>query len=121
MRIDKYIWAIRIFKTRSIASKACSSNKVLLNGEIVKSSRIVKQNDIISIKVIPIWKTYKVIDAPKSRIGAKLVSDYTTETTTKTDLAILEQHEIMNRQNRNLGIIGRPTKKDRRKLGKLFD
>jgi len=121
MRIDKYIWAIRIFKTRSMATKACNSDKVKLNGEPVKPSKLIKQNDIIFIKVVPIWKSFKIIDLPKSRIGPKLVSDYTIETTSKTDLATLEQQEIMNRQNRSLGIMGRPTKKDRRKLGKLFD
>ena len=121
MRIDKYIWAIRIFKTRSMATKACNSDKVKLNGEPVKPSKLIKQNDIISIKIIPIWKSFKIVDLPKSRIGPKLVSDYTIETTTKTDLATLDQHEIMNRQNRSLGIMGRPTKKDRRNLGKLFD
>lgn len=117
MRIDKYIWAIRIFKTRSMATNACNSDKVKLNGELVKPSKLIKQNDIISIKVVPIWKSFKIIDLPKSRIGPKLVSDYTIETTTKRDIAIIEQHEIMKRQNRSLGIIGRPTKKDRRNLG----
>jgi len=86
MRIDKYIWAIRIFKTRSMATKACNSDKVKLNGEPVKPSKLIKQNDIISIKVVPIWKSFKIIDLPKSRIGPKLVSDYTIETTTKTAL-----------------------------------
>jgi ribosome-associated heat shock protein Hsp15 len=117
MRIDKYIWAIRIFKTRSMATNACNSDKVKLNGELVKPSKLIKQNDIISIKLVPIWKSFKIIDLPKSRIGPKLVSDYTIETTTKRDIAIIEQHEIMKRQNRSLGIIGRPTKKDRRNLG----
>jgi ribosome-associated heat shock protein Hsp15 len=117
MRIDKYIWAIRIFKTRSMATNACNSDKVKLNGELVKPSKLIKQNDIISIKVVPIWKSFKIIDLPKSRIGPKLVRDYTIETTTKRDIAIIEQHEIMKRQNRSLGIIGRPTKKDRRNLG----
>jgi len=104
-----------------MATKACNSDKVKLNGEPVKPSKLIKQNDIIFIKVVPIWKSFKIIDLPKSRIGPKLVSDYTIETTSKTDLATLEQQEIMNRQNRSLGIMGRPTKKDRRKLGKLFD
>ena len=117
MRIDKYIWAIRIFKTRSMATNACNRDKVKLNGELVKPSKLIKQNDIISIKLVPIWKSFKIIDLPKSRIGPKLVSDYTIETTTKRDIAIIEQHEIMKRQNRSLGIIGRPTKKDRRNLG----
>ncbi len=121
MRIDKYIWTIRIFKTRSIASKACSDDKVLLNTETIKPSKVVNPSDIISIKTMPIWRTFKVIEIPKSRVGNKLVNDYTIEITSKEDLDLLAKHDLMNRQNRNLGIKGRPTKKDRRNLGKIFD
>jgi ribosome-associated heat shock protein Hsp15 len=121
MRIDKYIWSIRIYKTRSVASKACNDGKVLLNNEKIKPSKTVKQNDVISVKIIPIWKTYKVIDLPKSRIGPKLVNEFSIETTSKENLALLEEHELINRQNRSIGIKGRPTKKDRRNLGKLYE
>ena len=121
MRIDKYLWAIRIYKTRSIATKASNEDKVLLNSENIKPSKTVKVNDIISVKSTPIWRTYKVIDVPKSRVGAKLVDDFVIETTSEEDLELFMQYEIINRQNRNLGIKGRPTKKDRRNLGKLFD
>ena len=121
MRIDKYLWAIRIYKTRSIATKASNEDKVLLNSENIKPSKTVKVNDIISVKSTPIWRTYKVIDIPKSRVGAKLVDDFAIETTSEEDLELFMQYEIINRQNRNLSIKGRPTKKDRRNLGKLFD
>ena len=117
MRIDKYIWAIRLFKTRSLASKACISEKVKLNGDFIKSSKIVKKNDVIAIKVVPIWKTFKIIDLPKTRVGAKLVGDFSKEITYNGDLELLNQYEIINRQNRSIGIKGRPTKKDRRNLG----
>ena len=117
MRIDKYIWAIRLFKTRSLASKACIGEKVKLNGDFIKSSKVVKKNDVIAIKVVPIWKTFKIIDLPKTRVGAKLVGDFSKEITDNGDLELLNQYEIINRQNRSIGIKGRPTKKDRRNLG----
>ena len=117
MRIDKYIWAIRLFKTRSLASKACIGEKVKLNGDFIKSSKIVKKNDVIAIKVVPIWKTFKIIDLPKTRVGAKLVGDFSKKITHNGDLELLNQYEIINRQNRSIGIKGRPTKKDRRNLG----
>ena len=121
MRVDKYIWAVRLFKTRSQASKACNAEKVLINGEIVKASKLLKVNDIISIKSTPIWRTYTVINFPKSRVGPKLVSEFVIETTSISELEKLKQYELVNRQNKSLGIKGRPTKKDRRNLGKWFD
>mgnify|MGYP001316569229 CR=1 FL=1 len=116
MRIDKYIWAIRLFKTRSLAAKSCTSEKVKLNGYFAKSSKIVKQNDIIAIKVVPIWKIFKIIDLPKTRISAKLVAGFSKEITSDVDLELLKQYELINRQNRSIGFKGRPTKKDRRNL-----
>ena len=117
MRIDKYIWAIRLFKTRSLASKACIGEKVKLNDDFIKSSKIVKKNDVIDIKVVPIWRIFKIIDLPKTRVGAKLVGDFYKEITSNEDLELLNQYELINRQNRSIGIKGRPTKKDRRNLG----
>lgn len=121
MRIDKYIWAIRLFKTRTLSSKACTDEKVKLNGETVKGSKTVNINDEIAIKVIPIWRTFKVLDIPKSRIGAKLVPEYVIETTPEFDLKQLKEIELQNRQNKLLGIKGRPTKKNRRDLDRLKD
>ena len=119
MRLDKFIWAVRIHKTRSLASKACSAEKVKLNGEFAKSSKIVSSGLVVSIKANPIWRSYKVIDLPKSRVGAKLISRFIIETTSPKELYQLEQNELINRQNKFLGIKGRPTKKDRRDLDKL--
>ncbi|TXB65836.1 RNA-binding S4 domain-containing protein [Vicingus serpentipes] len=117
MRIDKYIWAIRLFKTRTLSSKSCADEKVKLNGVfIIKGSKAVNINDEIAIKVIPIWRTFKVLDIPKSRLGAKLVHEYAIETTSEFDLKQLELIQLENRQNKLLGIKGRPTKKDRRDL-----
>ena len=120
MRTDKFIWAVRLFKTRSLAAKACNNDKVLLNGETIKPSKLLKENDELSIKVIPIWKNYVVKSIPKSRVGPKLVEEYINEITSPEELEKLNQYEQMNKQNRNLGIKGRPTKRDRRDLGKWF-
>ena len=121
MRIDKYIWCIRIFKTRSLATKACNEGKVLLNNKVIKPGKIIKENDIISVKTIPIWRLFKVLDFPKSRINAKLISDYAIEITSEDDLFKLKEYQNINKQNKYLGIKGRPTKKDRRNINKLKD
>lgn len=119
MRIDKYIWCVRLFKTRSLATKACSAEKVKLNGEFVKPGKTIAANHEIAIKDIPIWRTFKVQDIPKSRLSAKLVHDYLIETTPSEDLEELKQIQLQNRQNKLLGIKGRPTKKNRRDLDQL--
>lgn len=116
MRIDKYIWCVRLVKTRSIASKLVSDEKIKLNGEFVKSAKAVKVGDHISMKEIPIWRSFKILDLPKSRVGAPLVKDLIKETTSEEDLAILEEVKESNRQNLQFGIKGRPTKKNRRNL-----
>lgn len=121
MRIDKFIWATRLFKTRTIASKSCTAEKVKLNDGVIKASKSVVIGDIISIKAIPIWRTYKVITFPKSRVGAKLVTNYIIETTPEEALKQLQQIQESNRQNKFAGIKGRPTKKVRRDLDNLFD
>lgn len=121
MRIDKYIWTVRLFKTRSLSAKSCTSEKVKLNGVFVKSSKAVNVGDEIAIKVIPIWRTFKVLDFPKSRVGAKLVANYIVETTPESDKKMIEEIQEQNRQNKFLGIKGRPTKKDRRDLDSLKD
>lgn len=116
MRIDKYIWCVRLVKTRSIASKLVSDEKIKLNGEFVKSAKAVKVGDHFAMKEIPIWRSFKILDIPKSRVGAPLVKDLIKETTSEEDLAILEEVKESNRQNLQFGIKGRPTKKNRRNL-----
>ena len=121
MRLDKFIWATRLFKTRTISSKACTGEKVQLNDKFSKPSKTVAIGDIIAIKVIPIWKTYKIIGIPKSRVGAKLVPDLVIETTPEEDLEQLRSVQEANHENKVLGIKGRPTKKVRRDLDDWFD
>ena len=116
MRIDKFCWAVRIFKTRSIANKQCCGNKVKLNGQHIKASKELKENDIISVKNSPIWQEYEVVAFPKSRVGAPLVNQYINEITKEEELAKLEEFQAHQKQLNQLGVKGRPTKLDRRKL-----
>lgn len=116
MRIDKYLWAVRLTKTRTIASKLCVSDKVQINEDPIKPSKEVSIGDIIRMRDNPTWRTYKVIDKPKTRVGAKLVKDFLLETTDQSELDKIKLVQEMNRQNRFHGIVGRPTKRDRRDL-----
>lgn len=120
MRLDKYIWCVRLAKTRSIASELCSSEKVKVNDAFCKPSKELKVNDVIALKHAPIWRSFKVISIPKSRVGAPLVSTFCIEITLESDLEQLRLIEELNRVNKSMGITGRPTKKDRRDLDKFM-
>jgi ribosome-associated heat shock protein Hsp15 len=119
MRLDKYIWCVRLAKTRSLASDLCSSEKVKVNDAICKASKELKINDVIALKHAPIWRAFKVISLPKTRVGAPLVSSLCIEITPEEDLEQLRLLEEINRVNKSMGIVGRPTKKDRRDLDKF--
>jgi len=119
MRLDKFLWSVRIFKTRSLASKECNSDHIKINNLICKPSKAVQVGDEISVRIKPIWKSFKVIEIPKSRVNAKLVPDLIIETTSKEDLELLTSVQEVNRENRFHGIKGRPTKKQRRDLDKF--
>lgn len=118
MRIDKYLWCVRLYKTRSKATTACNKEQVRLNGELTKASKSVQEKDLVEIKHGAFWRSYKVLDFPKSRVGTKLVPDLLIETTDSETLEQLAAIEKLNRENQALGIKGRPTKKDRRDLDK---
>ena len=120
MRIDKYLWSIRVYKTRSIAADACKKNKVSILDINVKSSREVKLNDIIRVRKDQIYYEYKVLDIPKSRVGAKLVIDFRIDVTTKEELEKLDLIRHSNNHYRDRGT-GRPTKRDRRDLDSYFE
>ena len=120
MRIDKFCWCVRLFKTRSLSTKSVDAEKVKLNSKFVKSSKHIAIGDEISIKVIPYWKTYKALDIPKSRVGAKLLPELIIETTSQDILKEIENIQLINRENKSLGIKGRPTKKDRRDIDNLY-
>ena len=120
VRIDKYLWAVRLFKTRSIASEACQKNRVMIGGQAVKSSRTVKPGDIIELRQPPIVRKFKVKQTAGNRMGAKLVVDFLEDITSPDQLQILETARLAMSLNRAKGL-GRPTKKDRRDLDDLMD
>ena len=119
MRIDKYIWCVRLTKTRSLATQLCEKERIRMNSVIVKPSKELKAGDIFELRENPIWRSFKVLDFPKSRVGAKLVSTFIMEQTSEADLSELELMRKMNSENRNFGLIGRPTKRHRRDLDRF--
>jgi ribosome-associated heat shock protein Hsp15 len=115
VRIDKWLWAARIFKTRTIAAEACKKGRISVAGSNAKASRAIKPGDIIEVRKPPITWSFKVLRTIDHRIGAKLVSDVMEDVTSPEQLEILELSKISGFINRAKGI-GRPTKKDRRVL-----
>lgn len=115
LRIDKFLWAVRIFKTRSLATKACQSGKVKLNDVVVKPSRSVAINDIITLRRGPVLWSFRIKDLLKSRVGAKLVPDYLENLTPEEELIKLHRAQSNRALYREKGS-GRPTKKERRDL-----
>ena len=120
MRVDKYLWAIRLYKTRSLATRECKQNHVIVNNDLVKPSRNLIINDEVIIKKGPIFFTYKVIDFPKSRVGAKLVEQFVKDITPDEEKHKLAAIREANRSERDKGL-GRPTKKERRAINKYFN
>ena len=112
---------MRLYKTRSLATKAVKEGKVSVNEKVVKASKDLETNDKIAIKIAPTKRTFKVLGFPKSRVGAKLVPDHMIETTPQADLDLLEEINKQKRANTNYGIVGRPTKRDRRDLMKTLE
>lgn len=110
-----------MFKTRSLATTACNEEKVKLNGNFVKASKDVTIGDSIEVKAPPVWRNYKVIGIPKSRVAAKLLPELMKETTEEEALKELEMIRLLNAENRTVGIVGRPTKRHRRNLDKFKD
>lgn len=115
MRIDKFLWSVRFYKTRTLAADEIKKNRVSIGENAVKSSKEVKNGDIIKIRKNQIDYKIKVIDIPKSRVGAKLVSIYVIDMTEKDQYEILAMRKSSQDYYRQKGI-GRPTKKDRRDM-----
>jgi len=119
-RIDKWLFAVRLYKTRSLASEECRKGKVTIGGMNVKPSRELKVGETIQLRRPPITRSYKVLALTESRMAAKLVPEFLVETTPASELEILEVQKNMSVYNRERGT-GRPTKKDRRDLDDFFD
>lgn len=115
MRIDKFLWSIRFYKTRSIAAEEIKKNRVSIGTSAVKSSKEVKEGDTIKIRKNQIDYKIKIIQIPKSRIGAKLVPLHIQDVTDKEQYELLKLRKMSQDYYRNKGE-GRPTKKDRREM-----
>lgn len=120
IRIDKFLWAVRLYKTRTIAADALKRGKVSMGGQQVKSSRVVKIGDVIAIKVPAATRSFEVLQIPRSRMGAKLVKDHIREVTPKDQQDLLEMYHLQMSMQRQKGL-GRPTKKERRDMESFFD
>jgi ribosome-associated heat shock protein Hsp15 len=120
MRIDKYLWCVRYYKTRTLATTACKKGQVRVNQEIVKPSREVYPQDIIELRKDQIKYKLTVNDIPESRVGAKLVDIYRTDTTPKEQFEAQELLKYSKDYYRKKGV-GRPTKKDRRDIDGFTD
>lgn len=118
MRIDKFVWAVRFYKTRSVGAEAVKTEQVLINEATAKPAATVKPGDVIKIKRNPIWRTYRVKALLKNRVGAKLVGEYIEDITPAAELEKLEMMKLMPGYDREKGK-GRPTKRERRELDNL--
>lgn len=119
-RIDKWLWAVRIFKTRTIAAEACKKGRISVNGSQVKPSRMIKPGEVIQVRKPPITYSFKVLQTIEKRVGAKLVPEMMENVTTPDQYELLEMNRISGFVDRARGT-GRPTKKDRRSLDKFTE
>lgn len=120
MRIDKFLWCIRYFKTRSLATTACKKGQIKVNDAVVKPSREVYPTDKITVRKNQINYELIVNDLPESRVGTKLVDIYRTDTTPKEAFLVQDQLKYAKDYYRKKGT-GRPTKKDRRDIDDFYD
>ncbi|MCI7429596.1 MAG: RNA-binding S4 domain-containing protein [Bacteroidales bacterium] len=119
-RVDKWLWAVRVFKTRSLAADACKKGRVLMQGVAVKPSRELKVGDVLQVRRNPIIYTFKVVALTQNRVGAKLVPQFMENVTAPDQLELLEVLKL-DQSNRRAKGLGRPTKKERRDLDDFFD
>lgn len=115
MRLDKFLWCVRLCKTRSVAVDACKHGHVQLNDREAKASAEVKQGDQLAFRQAPIWRRFEVVQLPASRVGAKLVAELIKDITPWEDLEKQEIAMKVKAAGREPGT-GRPTKKERRDL-----
>jgi ribosome-associated heat shock protein Hsp15 len=114
-RLDKWLWAARIFKTRSIAADACKNGRVMIDGVKMKPARMVKEGDVIQVRKPPVTYSFKILKAIQNRVGAKFVPEVLENVTSADQYELLEMNRISGFVGRARGT-GRPTKKDRRDL-----
>ena len=114
-RIDKWLWAARIFKTRSIAADACKNGRVTIKGQNVKPSHTIKAGEVVSVRKPPVTYSFKVLKTIEQRVGAKLLPEIYENVTEASQYELLEMSRISGFVNRAKGT-GRPTKKERRAM-----
>ncbi|BCS86390.1 MULTISPECIES: RNA-binding S4 domain-containing protein [Prevotella] len=119
-RIDKWLWATRVFKTRSLAADACKNGRVTINGINVKPSHTIKAGETVSVKKSPITYSFKVLKCIEQRVGAKLLPEIYENVTDAKQYELLEMSRISGFIDRSRGT-GRPTKKDRRAIDSFVD
>ncbi len=120
VRIDKFLWSVRVFKTRSIASDECRKGRISINNVQVKPSRFISKDEIIAVKKPPVVFTYRVIEPIENRVGAKLVNQFVEDMTPEEEKAKLDIKQSIAIGYRDKGT-GRPTKKERRLIDKMND
>ncbi|MCC5915956.1 MAG: RNA-binding S4 domain-containing protein [Cryomorphaceae bacterium] len=120
MRIDAFLWSVRLFKTRTLATHACKQDKVKLDGQTAKAGKSIKVGSRIDLRKDGIEYSYEVLSIPKSRVGAPLVPDLIKDITAAEELERKAFIQMAAKHNRRKGT-GRPTKKDRRDLDQIFE
>lgn len=118
VRVDKYLWCIRVFKSRSLASDACEGGKVKIDGKSIKPSRHVKIGEVITVQQGYVKRSYEVIELLEKRVSAPLVKNFALDITPQEELDKLDTARFLSYQSKFKGV-GRPTKRDRRMIEKL--
>jgi ribosome-associated heat shock protein Hsp15 len=119
-RLDRWLWAVRLFKTRALAADACRAGSVEIAGQPAKPAREVHAGETVAVRQGLITRTLRVVGVPRSRVGAKLLPDYCTDLTPPAEYEKLREHRTQQFLARERGS-GRPTKRDRRALDRLFE
>ena len=120
VRVDKWLWAVRIYKTRSQATEACRKGHVSIGNLPVKPSRSVHIDEVVKVRKSPVQRSFKILALAEKRMSAKLTAGYLEDVTPPEELEIQEMQKNMRWITRDPGT-GRPTKKDRRELDDFFD
>ena len=119
-RLDKWLWAVRVFKTRSLAGDACRAGSVAINDKPAKPSRDVRPGEIVTVRQGLVLRTLQVVAVPRSRVGAKLLPTYCNDMTPSAEYEKVRENKVQHILAREKGS-GRPTKRDRRLLDRMFE
>lgn len=120
VRIDKWMWAVRIFKTRTISTDACKKGRVMVGDTVTKPSRMIKVGDIVNVRKPPVTYSFRVLALAENRLGARLVPEYMENITPKSQLDLLDVVKISGFIDRRKGL-GRPTKREGRELSRFTE